>query len=137
MCDSRVGRSSASSTQVVEWRRYGRLYVWRERLADAIGFWEPRRVVYNLVLVVTALLWLVATWPHFRVAMTWHSLLLLAILALLANVCYGAAYLVDIPMQRSALITVHRRWMLWVMGTLFAIVAENYWIADEIYPFVQ
>ena len=77
--------------------------LWRERVADAIQFWEPRRVVYNLVLVVTALLWLVATWPHFRVAMTLHSLLLLSILALLANVCYCAAYLVDIPMQRAAL----------------------------------
>ena len=68
-------------------------------------FWEPRRVVYNLVLVVIALLWLVATWPHFRVAMAWHSILLLSILALLANVCYCVAYLVDIPMQRAALST--------------------------------
>jgi hypothetical protein len=23
---------------------------------------------------------------------------------------------------------------LWLIGTLFAIVVENYWIADEIYP---
>ena len=118
---------------------FGKLpsHPWRERLAEAIRFWEPRRVVYNFVLVVIAFLWLVATWPHFRVAMTLHSLVLLSALALLANVCYCAAYLVDIPMRRAALSTVHRRWVLWVMGTLFAIVAENYWIADEIYPFVH
>jgi len=30
-----------------------------------------------------------------------------------------------------------RRWILWLVGTLFAIVFENYWIADEIYPFVR
>jgi hypothetical protein len=30
-----------------------------------------------------------------------------------------------------------QRWGLWVIGTLFAIVFENYWIADEIYPFVR
>jgi len=26
---------------------------------------------------------------------------------------------------------------LWVAGTVFAIVFANYWIADEIYPFVH
>jgi len=61
------------------------------------------------------------------------------VLALLANVCYCAAYLVDIPMQGSPLSITwrRRRWGLWVIGTLFAIVVENYWIADEIYPFVR
>jgi len=67
------------------------------------------------------------------------SSLFLTVLALLANVCYCAAYLVDIPMQRSALCAVwgHRRWGLWLVGTLFAVVVENYWIADEIYPIVR
>ncbi len=111
----------------------------RGLLADAIRFWEPRRLVYNIVLTAVALVWLAATWPHFRPALTLPSLLLLAILALLANVCYCAAYLVDIPMQRSSLSGVwrSRRWGLWVLGTLIAIVLANYWIADEIYPFVH
>ena len=30
-----------------------------------------------------------------------------------------------------------RRWGLWLMGALVAIVVTNYWIADEIYPFVR
>ncbi len=73
------------------------------------------------------------------VALTPHSLLLLAILTLLANVCYCAAYLVDIPMQRLSLRTVwrRRRWGLWLVGTLFAILLANYWIVEEIYPFVH
>ena len=110
----------------------------RGLLEDAIRFWEPRRLVYNLVLAGVTVVWLVATWPHFRVALTLSSLLLLAILALLANVCYCAAYLVDIPMQRSSLSIAwrRRRWLLWLTGTLFAIVVANYWIVDEIYPFV-
>ena len=84
-------------------------------------------------------IWLVVTWPHFRVALTPSLLPLPTVLALLANVCYCAAYLVDIPMQRSSLSTVwrRRRWGLWLMGTLFALVVANYWIADEIYPFVR
>jgi hypothetical protein len=111
----------------------------RGLLADAMRFWERRRAAYNFVLAAVVVVWLVATWPHFRVALTAHSLLLLAILALLANVCYCAAYLVDIPMQRSSLSTVwrRRRWGLWLVGTLFAIVLANYWIVDEIYPFVR
>jgi len=108
-------------------------------LTDAIRFWEPRRLIYNLVLAVVVVVWLVASWPHFRPAFTLHSLLLLSILALLANVCYCVAYLVDIPMQSmSAGVALKRlRWGLWVLGTLFAILFENYWIVDEIYPFVR
>ncbi len=108
-------------------------------LNDAIRFWEPRRLIYNLVLAVVVVVWLVATWPHFRSVFTPHSLLLLSILVLLANVCYCAAYFVDIPMQRLSLGDARRRgrWALWLIGTLFAIVFENYWIADEIYPFVR
>jgi hypothetical protein len=107
--------------------------------ADAIQYWEPRRLVYNFALTAVVVAWLVATWPHFRPAMTLESFLLLAVLALLANVCYCAAYLVDIPMQRSSLGSVwrHRRWGLWLTGMLLAIVMENYWIANEIYPFVR
>jgi hypothetical protein len=111
----------------------------RALLSDAIRFWEPRRLVYNIVLTAVVVVWLVATWPHFRVTLTLSSLLLLTVLALLANVCYCAAYVVDSPIQRSPLRTGWRRWRwgLWLTGMFFAIVVANYWIADEIYPFVR
>jgi hypothetical protein len=111
----------------------------RRLLTDAIRFWEPRRFIYNLVLAVVVMVWLVATWPHFRPMLTLSSLLLPIILALLANACYCAAYLLDIPMQSLSVGTALRRqrWVLWVIGTLFAILLANYWIADEIYPFVR
>ncbi len=108
-------------------------------LADAIRFWELRRIFYNLALASVVLLWVTVSWPHFRPAFTLISLLQLAVLALLANLCYCTAYLVDLPIQGSPLASVwkRRRWALWVVGTLFAILFENYWIADEIYPFVR
>jgi hypothetical protein len=108
----------------------------RPMLSDAIHFWEIRRIFYNLALTAAALLWLAATWPHFRPAFTLTSLLPLTVLALLANVCYCAAYLVDIPMQLSTIVATwkRRRWILWLVGTLFALLLANYWIADEIYP---
>ena len=111
---------------------------WREASLDAIRYWEPRRLVYNAVLSAIALVWIAASWPHFRPALTLRSFFALAILALLANVCYCAAYLVDVAMQSSAIAALwsRRRWVLWFAGMLFAILLENYWIADEIYPYV-
>lgn len=63
----------------------------------------------------------------------------MAVLALLANFCYSAAYLVDITLLNSNFhaIWLSRRWILWLVGTLFAILLANYWIADEIYPDVR
>lgn len=109
------------------------------RLTDAFRFWELRRIFYNLALAAVVLIWLVASWPHFRPAFTLTSLLQLAVLALLANACYCLAYLVDLPMQHSSFRSLwhRRRWALWVVGTLLAILFENYWIADEIYPFIR
>ena len=111
----------------------------RRFLAGAIRFWEPRRLVYNLILAIVVVVWIVASSPHFRPMFTPHGLLLLVILALLANACYCTAYILDIPMQSLFVGDSLRywRWCLWVIGTLLAVVLANYWIVDEIYPFVR
>ena len=111
---------------------------WRGQFANAIRYWEPRRLLYNCVLSAVALLWVAASWPHFRPAFTLPSFFAIAVLALLANVCYCPAYLVDMAMQSSPLAALwnRRRWLLFLAGMLFAILLENYWIADEIYPYV-
>jgi hypothetical protein len=111
----------------------------RAQLADAARFWEPRRLLYNFILLVVTFTWILATWPHFRPALTLTSLFLMSILALLANACYSAAYFVDIPLQSSSVGASRNRfrWGLWILGMLFAFVLANYWIADEIYPDVH
>ena len=111
----------------------------RQLLADAARFWEPRRLIYNSILAAVTITWILATWPHFRPAMTLTSLFLLSILALIANAFYCAAYFVDIPLQSSSVGASRNRfrWGLWILGTLFAFVLTNYWIADEIYPDVH
>jgi len=108
-------------------------------MISSVRYWEPRRVAYNLVLATVAVGWIVSTWPHFRAALTLSSLGKLLVLAALANVVYSAAYLVDIPMQQSSVALIWRRWRfgLWLAGTLLAFLFENYWIADEIYPYVN
>jgi len=109
-----------------------------EALGDAVRFWEPRRLIYNAVLAAIVGAWLLLTWPHFRPALEPGSLVPLAVLALLANACYCAAYLPDLGLQRTALAGRWRqhRWLLWLAGTLLAALLANYWIADEIYPAV-
>ncbi len=110
----------------------------RDVLHDAIRYWEGRRLAYNLALAVLVSTWVLLTWPHFRPALTFESLSKLLILPALANLCYCAAYLVDLPVQQSSfgITWRRRRWVLWLLGTLFALLIAYYWIADEIYPFV-
>lgn len=112
---------------------------WRGIFTDAIRYWERRRIIYNSLLIAVVLIWIVRTWPHFRPAFTWSSLAALLVLAALANVCYCAAYFTDVAMQLSSFRDVwrRRRWVLWLSGTLFAILLTNYWIADEIYLYVR
>jgi hypothetical protein len=53
-------------------------------------------------------------------------------------VCYSSAYLVDLTLQASSVAPAWRRWrwLLWLAGTLFALLVATYWIGDEIYPSV-
>jgi hypothetical protein len=116
----------------------------KKSVANALRYWESRRVLYNAVLTIVVAGWVIRTWPHFRSVRlmdippgdTHPVLMILIILASLSNVCYCAAYLVDIPLQLRFAAWHKHRWGLLLTGTLFAILVENYWIADEIYPFV-
>jgi hypothetical protein len=106
---------------------------------ETARFWESRRLWYNVVLSIVVLLWVVFTWPHFRPALTLEALGKMLVLALLANICYCAAYLVDWVVQTTSSDQSRRRlrWAIWILGVLLALLIENYWIADEIYPDFQ
>jgi hypothetical protein len=108
----------------------------REKVTEMIRYWEVRRVWYNLALTGLVVWWVVRTWPHFEPAMNFASLGKLVILAVLANVCYSTAYIVDLTIQSSSYAVAWRRWrwVLWLAGTLFALLIATYWIGDEIYP---
>jgi hypothetical protein len=109
-----------------------------ESLREVMRYWEPRRIWYNFALIALAGAWVLFTWPHFQHALTLRHCLELLALAALANLCYSAAYIVDIPLQQSSFNVTWRqwRWALWLLGTLFALLIAYYWIADEIYPSV-
>lgn len=111
----------------------------RDYFDNAVRFWEPRRVAYNLVLTVVTVTWFLLDWRHFLPGLSLQMLLALLLLALAANFCYCAAYLIDIPLQYSPFRAAwrRRRWWLWLAGVLLGVVLASYWINDEIYPGVN
>jgi len=100
----------------------------RDYVTEAIGYWEPRRLLYNglLVVVVAGTFWL--NLPASKSAATIDSLLWLFLLAVLANVAYCAAYVVDMFVQASAFREQWQqfRWLLFALGVAFAAVLARY-----------
>ena len=106
---------------------------------DAARFWEQGRGWYNVLLAAVVLLWIAWTWPHFRHAMNFVALGKMLVLAVLANLCYCAGYVAELFMQPVAPRAAWKRvrMVVWIAGMLLALLLENYWMADEIYPDVQ
>ena len=101
-----------------------------------IRWWEWRRLAYNAALAATFVALTVRTWPRLQPELNRHAIPPLIVLALLANLCYSAAYLLE-PLPRASMqphVRDRWRWTLWLAGTLFAIFLETYWFLDEILP---
>jgi hypothetical protein len=94
----------------------------REAITDALKYWEPRRIIYNVILGLVVGGYFAAAWPRSGDSVTVNGLLLLFILAVLANVAYCAAYLGDVFVQFSGFTAGWRRWrwFLLFVGTAFA-----------------
>ncbi|MBN8887606.1 MAG: hypothetical protein J0I77_17915 [Rudaea sp.] len=94
----------------------------RSTLTSAIWFWERGRIFYNLALCAVVLGIYTFNLPHAKQVLSLDSLLTLFVLAVLANVAYCAAYIVDIVAQSSDYRAgwLKTRWVLLVVGILFA-----------------
>jgi len=96
--------------------------------ANALRYWEPRRLLYNgvLALVVTGeFLW---AWPMSRDKLSFDLLLGLFILGVLANVAYCTAYFIDLFVQFSGLDAEWRRGRpaVLIVGTAFAATLAHF-----------
>jgi hypothetical protein len=100
----------------------------RECLTAAIRYWEPRRIVYNVVLAAVVITYYVLSLPASRHALTTDPILVLFLLAVLANVAYCAAYVVDVFAQMSGFreLWMSARWIVFVVGTAFAAVLTRF-----------
>jgi len=99
-----------------------------ELVAEALKYWELRRVIYNIVLAAVMIFYFARAWPGSRVFLSVNSVLLLFILTLLANVCYSTAYVVDVFVQMSGLrpVWLQRRWLLFLVGMVFATLITKF-----------
>ncbi len=94
----------------------------RDALTNAIRYWEPRRILYNGILTGIVLTYFGLNYPVSKRMLSVDSLLLIFILAVLANIAYCAAYVADVFAQLSAcrFTWLRYRWILLVTGMLFA-----------------
>ena len=90
-------------------------------LTDAIRYWEPRRIAYNAVLAIVVLYYFWLGYPASRKDLV-NAALFVFLLAVLANVAYRAAYVVDFFAQSSGYLLSWRRyrWIVFAIGLLFA-----------------
>jgi hypothetical protein len=96
----------------------------REYAPETIRDWEPRRVIYNLVLAAVVVAYSAAGYPAAKQTLTTDSILVLFLLAVVANIAYCAAYLVDIVAQISGF---HEPWR---SGTLDFVCGRPYFCSD-------
>lgn len=106
----------------------------REALSQAIRYWEPRRLIYNAVLLLVVAAMFVKGLPISRSQINLNLVLFLFVLAVLANVAYCACYVVDVVAQLSdfGAIWLRFRWALFVVGLAFAGVL-TYFFATRIF----
>jgi hypothetical protein len=97
-------------------------------VANGLRYWEPRRLIYNSVLAMVVLTHVWLAWPASRDKLSFDLALGVFLLAVLANVCYCAAYLPDVFVQLSGL---HEAWRigrtgLLIVGTAFAATLTHF-----------
>ncbi len=100
----------------------------RDYLTDAIKFWEPGRILYNLSLAAVVIIYFAIGYPQSKSTLTIDFCLGLFMLAVIANVAYCAAYVVDIFAQASGFRELWQRYrkLLLVIGTLFAAIITRF-----------
>ena len=100
----------------------------RESITAAIRYWEPLRILFNLALAVVVLAHFGIHYPASKTVLSFELALFLFLLAVLANVAYCAAYVVDIFAQSSGFRAewLKYRWVLFMIGLLFAGVITHF-----------
>lgn len=100
----------------------------RERVTDAIRYWEPRRILYNGILAVVVVLYFCLALPGSKRSLNFDMALLLFVLAVLANAAYCAAYIIDVFAQASGYRDLWQKYrvLLFAVGTLFASILTRW-----------
>lgn len=100
----------------------------RDIATDAVRYWERRRLIYNGVLALIVIGYFCAALPRSIGVVSINGILILFVLAVLANLLYCAAYIVDVFAQFSAFrpTWLQARWVLLAIGTIFAAIITRF-----------
>lgn len=92
----------------------------RDVITDALRYWEKKRLLYNAVLGGIVLLYAL---PNLDKLAHGSRLVLLVVNALVANVCFSAAYVPDVFVQLSDFrpAWLRWRWVLMAAGTVISV----------------
>ena len=119
--------ADSSARQVVAFEQLGIC------VAEALLFWEPRRVYYNIALAAVVVVHVLINMPAAWAAVTFDAMCGLFMLAVIANVLYCAAYVVDLFVRISGLRDQWKvgRMILLIVGTLFASVIAHFVVSGH------
>jgi len=100
--------------------------------ANALRYWEPRRLAYNGALALVVLLHFAADWPGSKGALTFDLALGVFFLSVLANLAYSVAYAPDLFLQFSGLDSALRwgRPILLAVGIAFAATITHFFASN-------
>ena len=99
-------------------------------VSDALRWWEPMRLVYNIALAFVVTADFFAFWPASKEKLAPHWMMGLFFFAVLANICYCAAYIPDFFVQLSGWRAAVRwaRIALLTIGTAFGAVITHFFV---------
>ncbi len=111
----------------------------REIITDGIRYWEKMRIGYNAILLMIVLAVFAARWPESGSALSAEMMQSLFLLAVVANVFYCTAYIVDVVAQSSEFRKTWRRhrWILFAVGTTFASIIARFISMDMFGQVIQ
>ena len=100
----------------------------RDALSEAIPYWERRRLIYNAVLLAVVAAVYFSVPVGLRSTLDFTLLQGLFVLAVLANIAYCAAYVVDVVVQMTTFREqwLKYRWVLLLIGLAFAGILANF-----------
>jgi hypothetical protein len=97
-------------------------------VAEALRYWEPRRLFYNGILLAVVATHIITKWSNVQKILTFDLFLLLFLFAVAANICYCAVYAVDLFVRFSGLQAAWEKGRIVVLlvGTAFAAVITHF-----------
>ncbi|MDH3400655.1 MAG: hypothetical protein OEM03_06760 [Chromatiales bacterium] len=111
----------------------------RAVITDGIRYWEKMRIGYNAILLAIVLAVFAAHWPDSGSALSAEMIQGLFLLAVVANVFYCAAYIVDMVAQLSEFRKTwqRHRWILFAVGSTFASIIARFISMDMFGQVIQ